>query len=245
MNILTAREQEAHDAPPQFSGVERKNYFSLPVGIRKLLENLRTPTNQVGFALACGYFRATKSFFASPPHERDLEYVCVQLQIPITSVHIEEYAKGTVARNRRLILEYFGFSDFDRTARMQLQKEIEEMVRSQLKPKLIFHRAVDILIEQKVVLPGSSALSAIILEVLNRHRKELVKMIDENLPGETRALLDQLLEKPAPAEDETLEKGTGAKWRMDTRRHRQVGHRHWRGSGRSREPGSRRWKLNW
>jgi hypothetical protein len=39
--------QEAHDAPPQFSGDERKKYFSLPVGIKKLTERLRTPTNQV------------------------------------------------------------------------------------------------------------------------------------------------------------------------------------------------------
>jgi len=203
MNILSAREQEAHDAPPQLSGDERKKYFSLPLGIKKLGESLRTPTNQVGFALACGYFRATKSFFPGHPHKRDLEYVCVQLQVPISAVHIEEYAKGTITRNRRLILEYFGFSDFDNAARKRLVKEIEDMVRSQLKPKLIFQRSVDILIEKKVTLPGSSALSGIILEVLNGHRKELVRVIDENLPKETRALLDQLLEKPAQAEGET------------------------------------------
>jgi hypothetical protein len=203
MNILSTREQEAHDAPPQFSGDERKKYFSLPVGIKKLAESLRTPTNQVGFVLAYGYFRATKSFFPGRPHERDFEYVCIQLQVPISSVHFEEYAKGTIVRNRQRILEYFGFSEFDRAARMRLEKEIEDMVRSQLKPKLIFYRSVDILIEQKVAVPGSSALSGIILEVLNGHRKELVRVIDKNLPKETRALLDQLLEKPAQDEEET------------------------------------------
>ncbi|MDA7887145.1 Tn3 family transposase [bacterium] len=195
MNILSAREQEAHDAPPRFSGVERKSYFSLPVEIRKLVENLRTPTNQVGFALAYGYFRATKSFFAECPRERDVEYVCIQLQVPISSVQFEEYAKGTIVRNRQRILEYFGFSDFDHSARMRLQKEIEDMVRSQLKPRLIFHRSVDILIEQKIALPSSDALSKLILEVLNGHRKKLVRVIDQNLAPETRALLDQLLEK--------------------------------------------------
>ena len=71
------------------------------------------------------------------------------------------------------------------------------MVRSQLKPRLIFHRAVDILIEQKVALPSSDALSKIILEVLNEHRRELVAIIDQNLSKGTRELLDSLWRRPS------------------------------------------------
>lgn len=76
------------------------------------------------------------------------------------------------------------------------------MVRSQLKPRLIFHRAVDILAEQKVALPSSDALGKLILEAINHRRQELVKIIDQNLSAETRGLLDQLLEKVSNDGDE-------------------------------------------
>ena len=84
MNILNALEEEAHDAPPKFSSVERNTYFELPHDLARIAEDsLRHSTNQVSFILACGYFRAAKRFFTKPPHSRDLEYVCANLGLSI------------------------------------------------------------------------------------------------------------------------------------------------------------------
>ena len=204
MNILDALEEEAHDAPPKFTSAERKAYFDLPHNLTRIAEeSLRHPTNQVCFVLACGYFRAAKRFFTKSPHPRDLEYVCAKLGLSVDEVSFEAYHRATAMRHRRLILSHYGFKDFDQ-GRTDITAEIESMVRSQLKPRLIFYRAVDILIEQKVALPSSDALSKLILEVLNNRRQELVSIIDQALPDATRALLDQLLEKAVNENEEPI-----------------------------------------
>jgi hypothetical protein len=159
MNILNALEEEAHDAPPKFSSVERNTYFELPHDLARIAEDsLRHSTNQVSFILACGYFRAAKRFFTKPPHSRDLEYVCANLGLSIEKISLETYHRATAMRHRKLILSHYGFRDFDQ-GRDSIKTEIESMVRSQLKPRLIFYRGVDILLEQKIALPSSDALS--------------------------------------------------------------------------------------
>ena len=57
MNILNALEGEAHDTPPRFSGIERKNFFELPIALNHMVKSLRNPTNQVCFVLALSGFR--------------------------------------------------------------------------------------------------------------------------------------------------------------------------------------------
>lgn len=201
MNILSSLEEQTHDEPPRLNSAERKIYFHLPKNLRSVVTELRNPTNRVCFVLACGYFRAARRFFSQSPHPRDLEYVCAKLGDQPEELCIDAYHRATAMRHRRLILSHYGFQEFDQ-ARGKLETEIASMVRSQLKPRLIFHRAVDILTEQKVALPSSDALGKLILEAINHRRQELVKIIDQNLSDETRGLLDQLLEKVADDGDE-------------------------------------------
>ena len=204
MNILNALEEEAHDAPPKFSSVERNTYFELPHDLARIAEDsLRHSTNQVSFILACGYFRAAKRFFTKPPHSRDLEYVCANLGLSIEKISLETYHRATAMRHRKLILSHYGFRDFDQ-GRDSIKTEIESMVRSQLKPRLIFYRGVDILLEQKIALPSSDALSKLILDSLNNRRQELVTLIDQSLSAETGALLDQLFTKVVDENDEPI-----------------------------------------
>ena len=195
MNILNSLEREAYDTPPELNSVERKKYFDLSQNLTRIVEILRNPTNRVCFVLACGYFRTAKRFFMGPLHQRDIDYVCAHLEIPTTGIDANTYHRATAMRHRRLILVHYGFKEFDSKARQILKKEIEAMVNSQLKPRLIFFRTVDILIEQKVSPPSSDALTKLILEVLNRRREQLITVISQRLSRETRELLDQLLEK--------------------------------------------------
>jgi hypothetical protein len=76
MDILNALEREDFDTPPEFASVERKAHFTFPLGILKRAEQFRTPTNQVCFLLASGYFRATRQFYAPKTFRlRDIESV--------------------------------------------------------------------------------------------------------------------------------------------------------------------------
>lgn len=68
MQILTPAEYAMFDTPPQFSSVERKRFFTLSQSLDPLLASFRTPTNQMGFVLALGYFKTTDCQTAPQAH---------------------------------------------------------------------------------------------------------------------------------------------------------------------------------
>ncbi len=73
MRILSSSEQEAFDKPPQFDHHKRKQFLDLPKVLEDRAATLRTPSNQIGFLVMCGYFRATRRFYLPQEfHERDI-----------------------------------------------------------------------------------------------------------------------------------------------------------------------------
>ncbi len=76
MRILTTQEQKDFDFPPVFNHADRKQVFSFPKSLLQAALALRTSSNQIGFLLMCGYFKASKRFFLSNDfHLRDIEAV--------------------------------------------------------------------------------------------------------------------------------------------------------------------------
>jgi len=71
MKIFNTLEEEAFESPPVFNSAERKRFFSLPVMLKDSMANLRTPTNQVCFLVAAGYFKARRKFFARQFHQAE------------------------------------------------------------------------------------------------------------------------------------------------------------------------------
>ena len=193
MQILTPLEQKAFDAPPEFNSEERIKYFDVPAGLLHLAQQLRTPTNQVCFLVSCGYFMATKKFYAGTFHPPDLDYVAHQLGLSAEDIHPAVYDKQTLRRHQEQILDFYGFKPFDGSARTFITREIEAMVRTQQRPQLIFLRGVDILIREKVEVPGYFLLADLILQAINAHKDQLAHFIEKELTPPTRAVLDELL----------------------------------------------------
>jgi hypothetical protein len=192
----SARRSGRPYAPPEFAGVERKAHFTFPLAILRRADQLRTPTNRVCFLLASGYFRATKRFYAPRTFwPRDIEYVSRNLGLEPRDVRPGRYDRQTMLRHQRWILDAYGFRPFGPEAQCFLKGEIESMVRSQLKPKLIFYRAIDLLIREKAAVPGYHRLSQLILRALGTHKRRLIEIVEAHLSREDRRLLDGLLEK--------------------------------------------------
>jgi hypothetical protein len=173
MKILNSLEREAFESPPLFNSTERKRFFSLPLIFNDTMEGLRTPTNKVCFIVTAGYFKARRKFFAKQFRLPDIEFVARQLGLNAGDVHLSTYDKQTYARHQRLILDYFGFSPFDAEARGFMAKEIATMVRVQLRPKLVFLEAVQVLSRQKIALPSYFVLSTLIATAVTRFQREL------------------------------------------------------------------------
>nr|MCH9697693.1 Tn3 family transposase [Gammaproteobacteria bacterium] len=193
MRILNSVESEQFDAPPDFNAAQRKYYFDFPVALQQIASTLRTPLNRLCFLVSCGYFKATKRFSqATLFHERDLVFVATRIGVMLDDVSLDRYDKQTAARHQQIILDYYGYTPYGHGAEKSLSAEITSMVRSQLKPRLIFWRCVDWLAQQKIQAPGYFKLAELILQHINQGKQELADIIARELTTTTRQLLDAL-----------------------------------------------------
>jgi Domain of unknown function (DUF4158) len=194
MNILNTVEREAFDSPPVFNSVQRKQYFDLPSKLRRFAARLRSPAHQLAFLLSAGYFKAVKRFFSPSAFQpRDIEYVARQLELGEQTVDLTHYSRRTRQFHQHTIRTFYGFRVFDSKARRLLLREMADLVRSQLKPKVIFWPCVDVLIREKVEVPSYTRLTKLILGAINRRNQELATIIERTLTQDVRALLDSLL----------------------------------------------------
>ena len=70
------------------------------------------------------------------------------------------------------------------------------MARVHLKPRLIFDRCVDFLIQHRVQVPSAYRLNDLIRAGLHDRKAELIALMDSQLPAEARHLLDDLFTAP-------------------------------------------------
>ena len=155
MKILNSVEREVFDSPPIFNSVERKRSFDSPTPLKDIATSLRTSTNQLVFLLCCGYFKTTKRFYPVPTfHRRDLTYVANRINVASEAIDLTDYPKQSMARHQAAILEFYGFRAFKPHGRVLLAAEIARLVQSHLRPKLIFSRALEALVREKVEVPG-------------------------------------------------------------------------------------------
>ena len=202
MKVLNSVEQEAFEFPPIFNSAERKRCFDFPLAIRDIAAGLRTATNQLFFLLSCGYFRSSRRFYAPRTfYPRDLAYLAERAGLVGDTVNFADYLKQTMARHQMMILDFYGFRTFTPHGRALLIAEIERLVKSQIKPKVIFFRAIDLLVREKVEVPSYFRLAALILRAINHHNRALVATVEHLLTPDTQALLDSLLQREAADAD--------------------------------------------
>ena len=195
MRILTANEEELFDKPPLFDHRDRKKFFDFPKSLLAIATTMRNSDHQIGFLVSCGYFRATRRFFGAADFvERDIAYVANQLAHSTPS-HIQ-YPDRTRQRHQKLILGFYGFTTFNDTVCDSLITEIVTMARMHLKPKLIFDRCVDFLIQQRAQVPSAYRLSDLIRVGLQDRKTELISLMDRYLSDDARNLLDGLFAAP-------------------------------------------------
>lgn len=105
IKILNNNDVSSFENPPQFSGEERKRFFYLPKWAEGLVESFRSPTNQVGFVLQLGYFKACNKFFVTRKfHQNDIEFIANRLDIQLDELDLGSYTTGSFLRHQELIL---------------------------------------------------------------------------------------------------------------------------------------------
>lgn len=202
MNILNTVEQEAFDSAPVFNSFQRKHYFDFPQAIQHAAASLRPPANQLCFLLSCGYFKASKRFFPTRTfHPRDIAYVADRTGFRLEEIQLDHYPKETSSRHRAFILNFYGFKPFRPHGRPVLAEEIARLVRSQIKPKVVLWRCVDVLMRAKIEVPGYFPIADQILNAIRAHNQTLATTLERTLDSATRKVLDNLLTQEPLAGD--------------------------------------------
>lgn len=197
MRILTASEPAVFDKPPLFDHGAQKSFFDPPKDLMDTAAGLRTNASRIGFLLLCGYFKATKQFY--PPqdfYKRDIEAVAQLLGLQGSDFSSDLYAKQTRTRHQQIVLDCYGFMAFGAEAVSALAPEIATMARMHLKPRLMFDRCVDFLMQRRVQVPRAGTLLERIRTGLHARKAERVAMMEAHLTDETRDLLDDLFNAP-------------------------------------------------
>jgi hypothetical protein len=195
MRILNSAEQKAFENPPIFSSGDRKKFFNISTGIEEIVDTLRTPTNKVCFIVMLGYFRATRRFFIRRFHPKDIEFVAKRLAFKFHQIKVGFYNKFLYHRHKKIILEYHGIREFGELEKQTIAREIQSTIRSQLRPKLILLRMLEILASNKIEIPTYNILANLIVEGQKEHQLKLSNVIEESLTEKSRKILDTLLEK--------------------------------------------------
>src|SRR5271165_2096766 len=185
MNILNTVEREAFNSPPVFSSFQRKQYFDFPSKLRRFAAGLRNPAYQLGFLLSAGYFKAARRFFSPGSfHPRDIEYVARQLEPGAPTVDFAQYHPRARQRHQHTIRTFYGFRACDSAASRLLLKEIAGLVRSQVKPKVIFWRCIDVLVSEKMEEISKLSLRKRILGTTKRRNKNVTAITERSLTEE-------------------------------------------------------------
>ena len=193
MRILNTAEQARFEHPPAFNSAERKRYFDFSQSVMDAVQDLRSPANRIGFLLAYGHFRATRRFFSPEQyHERDIAFVSRVVGASPDVFSSETYKERTRLHHQSRILDLPGFRPFEAQAEDQLITEIAAMARAHLKPRLIFGRCTDFLIEKRIQLPSVRRLTDLIRARLRARKGDLIRLVDTNLSPDLRAMLDNL-----------------------------------------------------
>ena len=196
MRILSAADQARLEQPPVFDSAERKRYFDVPRSVLETAQRMRSPTGRIGFLLSYGYFRAARRFFAPQDcHPRDIAHVARAISLAPEDFDATAYKETTRLRHQRLVLGLQGFQAFDAGVEARLATEIATMARAHLKPRMIFGRCIDFLIEQRVQLPGVGRLTDFIRYQLADHKRALMNVVELHLTSPVRAMLDDLFER--------------------------------------------------
>ncbi len=195
MKIFNALEQKNFETPPVFNSVERKRYFTLPLTLQESAGELKNPTHKVCFLVTAGYFKARHRFFARQFHPSDLEFVAKQMGVDVNEVIPENYNRFTYLRHQALILDYFGFTSFDKSAKQWVQTELTTVAKVQFRPKLIFLAILQVLMQKKIALPNYHALSTLIVNAIKHQQRSLNTIIKAHLIDSQKEKLETLLEK--------------------------------------------------
>ena len=192
--VLSAAEQDALYALPDFDDAQRLNYLGLSAPELALACSRHGMPEQAWCALQIGYFKAKQTFFrfAWDEVEDDLAFVLSryfngQPFAPTVITKHEHYAQRT------LIAQLFCYRLWSSNFASHLAQQAAQIVRRDVTPGFIVAQLIVYLNEHKVERPGYTTLQRLISEALSNERRRVSELLATALDETTTVSLAELL----------------------------------------------------
>lgn len=180
--FLSASEQRQFDSPPIFEDKDRNQCFAINNETFNVIQNLRSPINQVGFILQLGYFKANGKFFTAQQFRTpDIEYVADLLGFSPEEINIMSYQNKALQIHRSKILELLNWQPLNNSLQEKIKIRIWQLVQQHLSLKQIFLSVIDFCWQSKIEIPSYNQLSTFITQSYNNFEINLLKAIDQSL----------------------------------------------------------------
>ncbi len=193
--ILSEKEQREFDYPPILLPEARALCFNIPGDLERKINQLRTPTNQIGFLLQYGYFKASKRFFVNNKyHQEDIEYAAKILNISLDSVHFEKYVNKIPKDHREIILKMLDYTPFEEAEKTWVKYELQTKAEQLIEPEKSFFEILSLLHERKIEIPSYHRLADLVTKSYSSIEEQLSNIIHSLLEDTQKSLLDSLLQ---------------------------------------------------
>lgn len=183
MKIWNRQEIAVYDNPPKLNTYQRKLFFTPPSSLEKKLGSLYHHTNQIGFYLMLGYFKACRRFFTPARfHKQDIEFICTRLGIFSFGIDINQYNRKTYLRHKQMILDHFAYEAYNPNGHdSQISQAIERQVQAQFRPRLIIGFLLEWLEQKRIELPTYNSLQNLITHAIQKHKQSLIALLKKHL----------------------------------------------------------------
>lgn len=193
--ILEPDEIEALYAQPRFTSDEQQLSFTLSPAERTALLAFRLPPSQRAFILQLGYFKAKRLFFpvtfADVPE--DIDAILARHFPQASAVGLVPPSKPTILKQRSAILDLCQYRLCQADERRQLMLRARQAAQLSAKPVYIFRELLQLLTEQRFVLPGYTVMQELIGKALSYEQHRLTGILQAALTVDDRATLERLL----------------------------------------------------
>jgi len=193
IEVLPDYEAKRFSRPPIMTSDDRKKYFKIDDSIRALIGKTRQPDNKIGLLVQYGYFKLCGKFFTTKAFKAaDIKAAAKKLGITASNDFVEKYMDRTRQNHRVLILESWGYIDFD-SAIATFEEAVADMVDKQMHPRKLFYVLVEQLRQKKIELPSYDRIARTITDKFHDFEKTVVQKIADVIMPEQQEALNQLI----------------------------------------------------
>ncbi|HAK5802690.1 TPA: Tn3 family transposase [Salmonella enterica] len=196
ISILTKSEINELYQVPSFNPVERAEFFSLDIGLKREIDKIINIESRVYLILIIGYFRYKPVLpeFTPKNVKMDVKYI-IQTYYKTENTNLNlNIPKSTKYRLIKRMLYVLGFEQLTPSIKIELSERLNDVATICMEPKYIFDELLAFLGQRRIALPGYSTVQKLVSDALNFERKRTINILSKRMNPATAQQITSILQ---------------------------------------------------